>query len=68
MKRSRAILAAVCLVPLIAGCGGGPEIGPPAEVKGTQTDEFKAAMEKAGGKMAPPKGGMMRKPAGAAEK
>jgi len=36
--------------PLIAGCGG-PEIGPPAEVKGAQTDEFKIMMEKAGNKM-----------------
>jgi len=67
MKRFRSIAVVVLLGPLIFGCGGGgPEIGPPAEVKGAQTDEFKAAMEKAGKKMAP-KGGP-RKPAGANEK
>jgi len=40
------------MAPLIAGCGGGPEIGPPGEVKGGQTAEFKAMMEKAQYKMA----------------
>jgi len=45
------MVASLFLGPVIAGCGGGPEIGPPAEVKGGQTSEFKDAMEKAGKKM-----------------
>ena len=52
MKRLRPLVAAIVMGPLIVGCGGGPEIGPPAEVKGGQTDEFKAMMEKAKYKMA----------------
>jgi len=58
------MVAALLLGPVITGCsGGGPEIGAPAEVKGTQTNEFREAMEKAGPKMAG-KG----KPAGAKAK
>jgi hypothetical protein len=63
MQRLRLIVASLLLWPVITGCGGGPEIGAPAEIKGTQTNEFKEAMEKAGPKMAG-KG----KPAGAKAK
>jgi len=45
------MVASLLLGPVIAGCGGGPEIGPPSEVKGGQTSEFKEAMEKANKKM-----------------
>jgi hypothetical protein len=53
MKRLRFVVASGLLVSLIAGCGGGGiEVGAPSgEVKSVQTDEFKAAMEKAGNKM-----------------
>jgi hypothetical protein len=64
MKRLRYTVASVLLGSIVAGCsGGGPEIGPPAEIKGAQTNEFKEAMEKANKKMTS-KG----KPAGAAAK
>jgi len=54
----------VLLGSIVAGCDGGPEVGPPVENKGgAQTNEFKEAMEKANKKMTT-KG----KPAGAAPK
>jgi len=63
MTRLRYTVASVLLGSIVAGCGGGPEIGPPAEIKGGQTNEFKEAMEKANKKMTS-KG----KPAGAGAK
>jgi len=63
MTRLRYTVASVLLGSIVAGCGGGPEIGPPAEIKGGQTDQFKEAMQKAGPKMTS-KG----KPAGAGPK
>ena len=52
MKRFSPIVISLFVWPVIAGCGdSGPVIGPPAEVKGGQTSEFKEAMEKAGKKM-----------------
>ena len=53
MKQLRSVVASGLLVSLIAGCsGGGIEVGSPSgTTKTAQTDEFKAAMEKAGSKM-----------------
>ena len=53
MKRFGTLLASVVLGSMIAGCdGGGIKEGSPTEpVQGQQSDQFRAAMEKAGPKM-----------------
>lgn len=52
MKRSSTLIAAAFLTSLIAGCDGGLQEGPPpGPIQGTQTDEFRKSMERAGNKM-----------------
>jgi hypothetical protein len=52
MKRFGVFVSCGAVVAFVVGCGGTVDVGAPAEPpKSAVTNEFKAAMEKAGNKM-----------------
>jgi hypothetical protein len=68
MKRLGTLVGLAFMGSLLAGCGGGIQPGPPAEMpKFEQTDQFKNMMKTAGPKMQG-KGQWVKKKGGAAAK